>query len=340
MKETSIPWLGKIPEHWEVKPLFTVLKEKKIRNSGNRINNLLSLSYGQIITKDINSNEGLLPESFETYQIVEDKNIILRLTDLQNDQRSLRVGQVRCKIGIITSAYVCLEGYGLDRDYAFATLFAFDLQKVFYGLGNGVRQSMGFEDLKRLPFPLPPLPEQHAIAAYLDKATAKIDALIAEQEKLCTLLAEKRKALISHVVTKGLNPKAKLKDSGIPWLGDIPEHWDVKSIKHVALKVGSGKTPKGGSEIYSESGIIFLRSQNVHNSGLYLEDVVFISEAIDAEMESTRVYKDDVLLNITGGSIGRACIYPDLGRHANVNQHVCIIRVNHDLCLSKFMHAF
>jgi type I restriction enzyme S subunit len=106
-KHSGVDWLGKVPAHWELKPLFALLREKKQRNLGNNENNVLSLSYGRIIRRNTEDNFGLLPESFETYQIVSPGNIILRLTDLQNDKRSLRVGLV-AEPGIITSAYICL----------------------------------------------------------------------------------------------------------------------------------------------------------------------------------------------------------------------------------------
>jgi type I restriction enzyme S subunit len=118
------------------------------------------------------------------------------------------------------------------------------------------------------------------------------------------------------------------KDSGVMWLGDVPEKWTVTKIGYLSHKTGSGKTPKGGSEIYSDSGVLFLRSQNVYDTGIVLkeDDVVFISEKIDEEMAASRVLNGDILLNITGASIGRTCIVPKGFPSANVNQHVCIIR--------------
>ncbi|KAA0976131.1 restriction endonuclease subunit S [Pseudomonas sp. ANT_J28] len=121
-------------------------------------------------------------------------------------------------------------------------------------------------------------------------------------------------------------PYPAYKDSGVEWLGKVPEHWDVKSIKYVAPHVGSGKTPSGGSEVYQDSGILFLRSQNVYDDGLRLDDATYISEEIDLTMKGSRVRANDVLLNITGASIGRSCLVPEIFQPANVNQHVCIIR--------------
>ena len=117
------------------------------------------------------------------------------------------------------------------------------------------------------------------------------------------------------------------KDSGVEWLGNVPAHWSVKRLGYFCEKIGSGKTPMGGAAAYSSEGIVFIRSQNVHDEGLVLEDVVFIPESIDEELKASRVQAGDILLNITGASLGRTCIVPpDLPR-ANVNQHVCIIRV-------------
>ena len=125
-----------------------------------------------------------------------------------------------------------------------------------------------------------------------------------------------------------MNTYPKYKDSGIEWLGEIPAHWEVKRMKYVVGKVGSGITPKGGAEVYLDEGIPLLRSQNIHFNGIRLDDVAYIAEEVDEQMSNSRVSHGDVLLNITGASIGR-CYYVDsnLGP-ANVNQHVCIVRPN------------
>lgn len=225
-KESGVAWLGAVPMHWSVHPFLGVASERYESNAGMLENNLLSLSYGRIVCKDIESNDGLLPESFETYQIVRPNDIVFRLTDLQNDKRSLRTAIVE-EQGIITSAYLAAQPTGIYARYLSYLLRAYDITKVFYSMGGGLRQSMKFSDIKRLPTLVPPPDEQTAIATFLDRETAKLDALIAEQEKLLTLLAEKRQATISHAVTKGLNPDAPMKDSGVEWLGEVPAHWDV-----------------------------------------------------------------------------------------------------------------
>lgn len=132
----------------------------------------------------------------------------------------------------------------------------------------------------------------------------------------------------------------KMKDSGIAWIGDIPEGWEITKIKYGVIKVGSGKTPSGGAEVYTDSGVLFLRSQNVYDCALVLDNPTYISYETDATMKSTRVLPNDVLLNITGASIGRCCVVPETLGAANVNQHVCIIRTDSSFFLPKFMQYF
>ena len=182
------------------------------------------------------------------------------------------------------------------------------------------------EKFDALTIPSPPLTEQRAIAAFLDRETTKIDALVSKKERLIELLQEKRTALISHTVTKGLDPDGPMKDSGVEWLGEIPMHWGMRRLKHMTEKIGSGKTPKGGAERYVNDGVMFLRSQNVHFGGLQLADVAHIDTITDNEMSGSRVQEGDVLMNITGASLGRSCVARLEGADANVNQHVCILR--------------
>ena len=184
------------------------------------------------------------------------------------------------------------------------------------------------EDAYAQMVPICDLVEQYAIAVFLDRETAKIDALVAKKERLIELLQEKRAALISRAVTNGLDPNVPMKDSGVEWFGEIPSDWEMKRLKYLAGKIGSGKTPKGGAGVYVNDGIMLIRSQNVHFGGLRLADVVYIDTATDSGMSGSRVKEGDVLLNITGASLGRCCVAFLDGSDANVNQHVCIVRPN------------
>lgn len=201
MKDSGIEWIGTIPEHWKVLYLSQTATEQSISNKDIRNQNLLFLSYGKIINKDINTTDGLLPASFDTYQIVHNGNIILRLTDLQNDHKSLRVGLVT-QTGIITSAYTCLlPRRNVVPEFLYLLLHSYDVSKVFYGMGGGVRQSIGFDDIRRLLIPVPPLGEQKQIVDFCYTKSDFIEGLIVSIEKEILLLTEYRTRLISDVVT-------------------------------------------------------------------------------------------------------------------------------------------
>src|SRR5690606_33969298 len=148
--------------------LLGLVSEARRSNKGMRESNLLSLSYGRIVQRDIDSSDGLLPESIETYQIVESDDIVFRLTDLQNDKRSLRSGLVTER-GIITSAYLAVTPRDMDPRFLAYAMRDTDLRKVFYSMGGGLRQSMKFSDMKWLPVVTPSRQEQSAIATFLDR---------------------------------------------------------------------------------------------------------------------------------------------------------------------------
>ncbi len=182
------------------------------------------------------------------------------------------------------------------------------------------------QKLTRIPIPLPDLQTQEVIADYLTHETAGADALTTDFRSLLQALEQRRLAMISEAVTRGVNPTASMKESGVEWIADIPVSSQISKVKYVTEQIGSGFTPKGGAEIYQDSGITFIRSQNVYDDGLRLDDVIYVAPEIDAEMARTRVRKNDVLLNITGASIGRTCVVDSAALPANVNQHVCIVR--------------
>ena len=201
MKDSGIEWVGEVPEHWETVILNRLYSQIKERNKGLVEDNLLSLSYGKIVQRDINSNEGLLPESFEGYNIIGDGNIVLRLTDLQNDHTSLRVG-LCTQTGIITSAYISLKGKGKRVDeYMYYYLHSFDIYKGFYGMGAGVRQSLTFDGIKNLKLLSPPIEEQQQIADYLDRKCLQIDKIIEQKKTLINELESYKKSLIYECVT-------------------------------------------------------------------------------------------------------------------------------------------
>ena len=201
MKDSGIAWVGDVPEHWIQHPLYCYFGERKNKNIMGLETNLLSLSYGNIIRKDINSNGGLLPESFNTYNIVENGDIIIRPTDLQNDKRSLRTGICR-EHGIITSAYIAMKAIRpISPEYFHYLLHAYDVMKVFYNMGNGVRQGLNFSEFSRLMVFEPPIEEQNAIVSYLKEKCNEIDLAISEKKQQIETIEEYKKSLIFEYVT-------------------------------------------------------------------------------------------------------------------------------------------
>lgn len=251
-KDSGVAWVGEIPSGWEILPGLSFIFENKDRNKGMIRNTVLSLSYGKIRVKQEDELTGLVPESFETYQFVNTGDLIFRPTDLQNDIVSLR-SSISEYDGIITNAYLNLRFKPKANAKFFHYFFrAIDNNKIIYGLGSGLRQNISYLDFRRFQFPFPPLPEQTAIAAFLDRKTILIDQAIGIKQKQIELLKERRQILIHKAVTRGLNPNVQLKDSGVEWIGEVPVDWEVKRL------ASFGNFSKGGGFSKSdltESGV-------------------------------------------------------------------------------------
>lgn len=202
------------PESWSLSKLHRVFRVRKgNKNAGMREDNLLSLSYGRIVRKDIDAADGLLPQSFETYQIVDPGNIVMRLTDLQNDKRSLRQGLVQER-GIITSAYDALElEKGNDPRFWAYALLALDLAKYYYSMGGGVRQSIKFSDFPNDWIATPGEDCQKAVADFLDKETARIDQLIRKKRRFLSLTARRIDALVDEAISDPSTPRVRFENA-------------------------------------------------------------------------------------------------------------------------------
>lgn len=279
-KDSGVKWLGEIPSHWEVVRGLAVFSENKNKNTQLENSIVLSLSYGKIIVKkDIDS--GLVPEEYSSYQIVKPGFIIVRSTDLQNDKTSLRIGYV-CNEGIITSAYLGLQVKGNNNDkYLYYFLHDWDITKEIYRHGNGLRQSLSWNDLRDVNVLLPPLSEQDAIVRYLDSATSKIDKAIAMQQKMIDLLNERKQIIIQNAVTKGLDDKVEMKDSGVEWIGMIPKHWEILKLKRCAF-IKTGTTPPTNERKYFEGGrISWFTPGDMNNMHLEFSSKMITQKAID-----------------------------------------------------------
>jgi type I restriction enzyme, S subunit len=225
-KESKVPWIGRVPSDWRVERTKWIFRSRKELNVGRRNTNVLSLTLRGVVNNDPDSPEGMVPKDYATYQLFRKHDLVFKLIDLENICTS-RVGLVH-EDGIMSSAYVRLAP-SKSANIRFFYFQFFDLytRAVFNALGAGVRSTLGAADLGELRIAIPPPDEQAAIVRFLDHANRKIDGFIRAKRKLIGLLNEQKQAIIHRAVTRGLHPDVPLKPSGIPWLGDIPKHWET-----------------------------------------------------------------------------------------------------------------
>lgn len=226
MKDSGIEYVGAIPKDWDLVKLQAYFGERKNKNKDGNETNLLSLSYGRIIRKNIDKTDGLLPASFNAYNIVEKNDIIIRPTDLQNDKRSLRTG-LATEHGIITSAYIDLMPIGkVDSRFVHYLLHSYDILKVFYNMGSGVRQGLNYSEFSKLKVPMPLLSEQQTIADYLDEECSKIDDIIAEANASIEEYKELKQAVIDNATMTGIHD-SEMKYTDYTWFPEMPQNWDL-----------------------------------------------------------------------------------------------------------------
>ena len=237
-KDSGIVWMGNVPKHWTSERFKWSLTEKLKTSNPNLPAG--SISFGEVIYKN---EENLSSDTKASYQEVLKDEFLINPLNLNYDLKSLRTALSKIDV-VVSTGYIVLHcNHLLDRNYVRWLLQEFDVAHM-KTLGAGVRQTVNFSDIANCYFYLPEQLEQRKIANFLDHETAKIDSLIEKQQQLIQLLKEKRQAVISHAVTKGLDPRVKMKDSGVEWLGEVPEHWEVLPIKYLTKCVGTGGTPK------------------------------------------------------------------------------------------------
>ena len=244
-KDSGVKWLGEIPGHWEVKRFRFIFSENKKKNIDLKYNKQLQFKYGDIVPKDRQDIDAESSKIISNYTIVKEGDIMINGLNLNYDFISQRVAMVR-ESGIITSAYIALSyKSGVNPSFYNYFMKSMDYRKMFHGMGSGIRLTLAFDNLKNLFFPYPAYEEQTAIANYLDSVTSKIDEAISQQQKMIDLLNERKQIIIQNAVTKGLDPNAKMKDSGVEWIGEIPEDWEISLIGHLFnIKAGGDAKPK------------------------------------------------------------------------------------------------
>ena len=351
-KDSEIPWLDKLPERWKAVRVQDLGSDKaKSFTDGDWIESPYITSDGIRLIQTGNIGVGEYLEKGYRYISIATFDE-LNCTEVEpRDILICRLGEPVARacaapdLGkrMITSVDVCIVKVRkrVNPQFAIYTMSSEGyLDWVSSTVRGSTRDRISRFMLGKFVLPLPPENEQAAIVRYLDDADQRIRAYVSAKERLIALLEEERQAVIHQAVTRGLDPNVKLKPSGVEWLGDVPEHWQILRLGSLATKFGSGITPRGGASVYQETGIPFLRSQNIHFDGLRLTDVARISPSLHQELASSHVKSGDVLLNITGASIGRVSTVPPELKEGNVNQHVCIIRPKQNLLLSNLLSAY
>lgn len=304
MKDSGIAWIGEIPEEWKIvrnKNAFVCNKELVGKKSA--LTQLLSLTTRGIKKKDINNAEGKLPESFDTYQFVRENDIVMCLFDLDCSAVFSGISPID---GMISPAYrvlsckECIEPRYADYWFRYIS----DGRK-FNHFAKNIRYTLSYEEFSALPLLLPKKVEQHRIADYLDRKCSQIDAIIAWQQEVIEKLKTYKLSVITEAVTKGLNPHAPMKDSGVEWIGEIPEQWETASISRVATVVrGASPRPAGDPRYFNGQDVPWITVAEVtKDDGKYIFSTESYLTKEGAEC-SRLVEKGTLLLSNSGATLG------------------------------------
>ena len=333
------PLTPKVPEHWRALPCRAFVAEKVEKNNDGIEREYLSLmsNVGVIRYSEKGDVGNKAPDDLTKCKVVEKGNLVINSMNY-----SIGSYGISPYNGVCSPVYIVLEPITsvVSRRFALRIFENKEFQNWAQSFGSGIlahRAAIGWDDLKNIIVGIPPLGEQQKIAQFLDYETSKIDALIDEQKRLIELLKEKRQAVISHAVTKGLNPDAPMKDSGVEWLGEVPEHWEVSKIKW-KLKTTSGGTPSTSRyEEYYEGEIPWIRTTDLNNSLLF-ETEIYVTQKAVTDTSCRVVPINSVLIAMYGGdgTIGKHSL---LMFDAAINQAVCALLPSNEL-RPKFLHDY
>lgn len=343
-KDSGVGWLGDVPEHWEVISCRGLVQNKTEKNEGALDQNYLSLmaNVGVVTYEDKGDVGNKKPEDLSKCKIVKKGNLVINSMNYAIGSYGMSAYD-----GVCSPVYIVLDPLHEIFEPRFA-LRVFEnkpFQKYLSTFGNGIlehRAAIGWDDIKGAYVAVPSKAEQLCILRFLDHETAKIDTLIEKQQQLIQLLKEKRQAVISHAVTKGLNPDAPMKDSGVEWLGEVPAHWNVLSLGKITLSKCDGPFGSGlKSEHYTESGVKVVRLQNIKMGKYFDGEPVFIDEEYyKNNLRNHDVIAGDILIAGLGdpnNPVGRACIAPRDMSSAMVKADCFRFRINDKKAIPEFI---
>ena len=288
-KDSGVEWLGYIPKHWMGLPCRAGVNHLVKKNTDGKEDNYLSLmaNIGIVLYEDKGDVGNKKPDDLTKCKLVRKGNLVINSMNYAIGSYGMSPYD-----GVCSPVYIILDAnmLMLEQRYALRLFENKPFQKKLAILGNGIlehRAAISWDDIKGQYIPFPPLQEQRTIAAFLDYETARIDQLIAKQQQLIGLLKEKRQAVISHAVTKGLNPNAPMKDSGVEWLGQVPEHWVVRRLKHHIVSMDQGWSPQCEARL-SEEGEFGVMKVGCVNGGIFKAHE---HKALPAELEPKTEYR-------------------------------------------------
>ena len=322
-KDSGVKWIGEIPNHWEVVPLKrTGSFENGLTYSPNDIRDkgYIVLRYSNIQNSKMNYEDTVYVESVPNDLLVKKGDLIICS---RNGSASLvgKCANFDGKIAATFGAFMMRYSPSINNEYAF---FSFQiLMRNYKGLfTTSTINQLTKNVIAQMVCPLPPLSEQQAIASYLDAKTEKIDKMIAKAEKKIEYLGELKQSLITRAVTRGLNPNASLKDSGVKWIGKVPEHWETIKLSRVYSYIGSGTTPLSSQEdYYSEEGYNWLQTGDLNNGLITQTSKKITKKAID-ECRMKFYPKHSVVIAMYGATIGKVGL---LDLESTTNQACCVI---------------
>jgi len=348
-KDSGAEWLGELPEHWQVKRLkrachvFPSNVDKKTHDGETPVLlcNYTDVYYNETITAGMDFMAATASsDQIDKFTLRAGDTIITKDSETADD---IAIGAyVPADLpGVVCGYHLSMVRPLPDTHGAFVKrLFDSTYAKsCFEVLANGLtRVGLGQYELDNVELPFPPHAEQSQIAAFLDRETAKIDELVAEQQRLMELLKEKRQAVISHAVTQGLNPHAPMRPSGIDWLGDMPAHWELKRLKYLGESI-IGLTYSPADIVEEGSGTLVLRSSNVQGGVVVFDDNVYVSTAIPKELV-TKV--GDILICSRNGSralIGKNATIDERAAGLTFGAFMTIFRSQHSAYLSCVLNS-
>lgn len=300
-KDSGEYWMGEIPDHWEIKKLKHVFQEKRKVTNPNL--NCGSISFGKVVYK---ADEKVTEATKASYQEVLAGEYLVNPLNLNYDLISLRIGLSDINV-VVSSGYIVLKNaIELNKSYFNYLLHRYDVAYMKL-LGSGVRQTISFNHIANSLLAYPPIEEQTAIAAFLDDKTSKIDLAIAQKEKMIALLKERKQIIIQNAVTKGLNPNAKMKDSGVEWIGEIPEGWEVSKAKFYSKIFVPERTKPELDEDF-HSGIPWITTDLLGNDYLDIQKAKYFVNSKNARIAGSRIVKKDSILATCVGNFGIASI--------------------------------